>query len=185
MGKTKVKDLMMLSVEKATNYYLATLVTEGKSPKYIDWLKSRLKTFKGFLADTGRENYKLQDLTVEDGREYLGFLMEKDKRYSDHPYHNEKNGKLTIYYIHRLGRALRSFSSWAYEEGYIEENVMRRLKLPKLPNTYPEPLSQSEIETILIIKLTKSRRAQLRKSLERKCRLKPIPKNASSRSSRA
>jgi hypothetical protein len=45
MGKTKAKDLMMLSVEKATQIYLATLATEGKSQSYIDWLASRLKKF--------------------------------------------------------------------------------------------------------------------------------------------
>ena len=39
---------------------------------------------------------------------------------------------------------MRSFSTWAYEEGYLEENIMRRLKLPKLPTTYPVPLSQEE-----------------------------------------
>jgi site-specific recombinase XerD len=112
-------------------------------------LDSRLKLFNGFLKETGRENYQLQNLTVEDGRDYLRYLMERNKRYTNHPLHKEQDGKLTIYYIHGLGRALRSFSSWAYEEGYLEDNIMRRLKLPKLPITYPEPLSQEEIEKVL------------------------------------
>ena len=71
--------------------------------------------------------------------------MERDKLYHTHPFHREKTGKLKIQYIHGLGRAVRSFSTWAYEEGYLEENVMRRLKLPKLPTTFPEPLSEDEI----------------------------------------
>jgi site-specific recombinase XerD len=149
MGKTKAKDLMMLSVEKATQIYLATLATEGKSQSYIDWLASRLKKFNNFLAETGRENCRLQELTVDDGREYIAFLMGKDNRYSDHPYHKETKGKLTTSYIHGLGRALRSFSSWAHEEGYLEENVMQRLKLPRLPVTYPVPLTEAEIEKVL------------------------------------
>jgi site-specific recombinase XerD len=37
----------------------------------------------------------------------------------------------------------------AHEEGYLEENVLKRLKLPKLPSTYPVPLAESEIEKIL------------------------------------
>jgi site-specific recombinase XerD len=147
--KRKTKDLMMISVEKAIELYLATMVTEGKSPRYVDWLKSRLKLFNGFLKETGRENYKLQNLTVEDGRDYLHYLMERNKRYPNHPLHKEQNGKLTVYYIHGLGRALRSFSTWACEEGYMEENTMRRLKLPKLPTIFPEPLSQVEIERVL------------------------------------
>ncbi len=149
MTKSKVKDLMMVTIEKAINLYLATLITEGKSLKYIDWLKSRLKLFTVFLKETGRPDFKLQNLTVEDGRDYLRYLMERKSRYTDHPLHKEQDGKLTIFYIHGLGRALRSFSTWAYEEGYLEENIMRRLKLPKLPTTYPEPLSQEEIERVL------------------------------------
>ena len=90
MTKNKVKDLMMISVEKAIDLYLATLVTEGKSPRYVDWLKSRLKLFNGFLKETGRENYKLQNLTVDVGRDYLHFLMDRKKRYTDHPHHKER-----------------------------------------------------------------------------------------------
>jgi site-specific recombinase XerD len=32
---------------------------------------------------------------------------------------------------------VRSFSTWAYEEGYLETNVFASMKLPKLPNTNP------------------------------------------------
>ena len=149
MSKSRVKDLIMISVEKAVDQYLATIVTEGKSPRYVEWLKSRLNLFKAYLLETGRGSYKLQDLTVEDGREYLRYLMDRQKLYTNHPLHKERDGKLTIYYIHGLGRALRSFSTWAHEEGYIDENVMRRLKLPKLPTTYPQPLSSEEIEKAL------------------------------------
>lgn len=149
MGKTRAKDLMMLSVEKATQIYLATLATEGKSKSYIDWLASRLKKFNNFLVETGRENCRLQELTVDDGREYIAFLMGKNERYSDHPNHKETKGKLTIYYINGLGRALRSFSSWGLRGRLPGRNVMQRLKLPKLPNTYPVILTETEIEKVL------------------------------------
>jgi site-specific recombinase XerD len=82
--------------------------------------------------------------------------MERQKRYKDHPMLKETNGKLKIQYIHGLGRAVRSFSTWAHEEGFLEENVMRRLKLPKIPTTYPEPLSEEEIERVLATSLDTS-----------------------------
>jgi site-specific recombinase XerD len=75
--------------------------------------------------------------------------MERDTRYQNHPMHMEKKGKLKVQYIHGCGRAVRSFSTWAYEEGYLDENVMRRLKLPQIPKTFPEPLSEEEIERVL------------------------------------
>ncbi len=148
MAKTK-KDLMMISLDKGIELYLSTLETEGKSPRYIDWLNTRLRFFNDFIKETYVEGFKLQDLTVEDGRAYIGSLMKRNTRYQNHPMHKEKKGKLKIQYIHGCGRAVRSFSTWAYEEGYLDENVMRRLKLPKLPKSLPEPLDEEEIQRVL------------------------------------
>jgi integrase/recombinase XerD len=87
----------------------------------------------------------------------LRSLMERNIRYQDHPMHKEKKGKLKTQYIHGLGRAVRSFSTWAYEEGYLDENVMRRLKLPKIPKTLPEPLTEQEIQKVLYASLNGTR----------------------------
>ena len=45
MVKTKKKDLMMITLDKAIELYLTTIETEGKSPRYIEWLKTRLRFF--------------------------------------------------------------------------------------------------------------------------------------------
>ena len=92
---------------------------------------------------------KSRNLTVDDGRDYLRFLMEKITRYQNHPMHNGKNGKLKTQYIQGLDWAVRLFSTWAYEEGFLEENVMRRLKLPQLSKTLQGPLSEEEIQRAL------------------------------------
>jgi integrase/recombinase XerD len=157
MVKTNKKDLMMVSLDKGIELYLSTLTTEGKSPRYIDWLNTRLRFFNDFIRETYREDFKLQDLTVEDGRDFIRSLMERTTRYQDHPMHENKKGKLKIQYIHGCGRAIRSFSTWAYEEGYLDENVLRRLKLPKLPKTFPEPLSEEEIQRVLSATLDSTR----------------------------
>ena len=41
MVKRNKRDLMMITLQKATDFYLATLETDGKGPRYIDWLKTR------------------------------------------------------------------------------------------------------------------------------------------------
>ena len=149
MAKRKARELLMVTLEKSIELYLSTLATEGKSPRYISWLKTRLRFFTTYIKETYGEGFVLQDLTVDDGRDYIKSLLDRNHRYTNHPMHNRIEGKLQIQYIHGLGRAIRSFSTWAYEEGYIEENVMRRLKLPKLPKTFPEPLSEEEIHQVL------------------------------------
>jgi site-specific recombinase XerD len=146
----------MISFDKASDLYLSTLATEGKSPRYIDWLKTRLRYFGDFLHRTYGDKFRLQDLTVDDGRMYLRELMARNTRYENHPMHKEQKGKLKIQYIHGLGRAVRSFSTWAHEEGYLDENVMRRLKLPQLPKTLPEPLKEEEIQQVLTVCLDKT-----------------------------
>ncbi len=146
-------EFVKMSLEKAIDLYLATLATEGKSPRYLDWLKDRLRYFTTYLHKTQGETIRFQDLIVEHGRGFVRELMEREVKYSSHPLHAVKNGKLSVQYIHGCGRAVRSFSSWAYEEGYLEENVMQRLKLPKLPTTQPEPLNEEEIRRVLAVSL--------------------------------
>ena len=89
MPRKRKKELMVISFDKASELYQSTLVTEGKSPRYIDWLKTRL----------------------------------------------------------------RSFSTWAHEEGYSEENIMRRLKLPQPPKALPGSLTEEEIQRVLAVSL--------------------------------
>jgi site-specific recombinase XerD len=144
---------MIITIDRATDFYLATLETEGKSPHYIDFLKTRLRFFSRYMQETYGRDFKLQEITVEDGRNYLRSLIERNKRHEGHPMHLVEDGKLKVQYIHGLGRAIRSFSTWAFEEGYLEENVMRRLKLPQLPKTFPEPLSEEEIQSVLTTSL--------------------------------
>ena len=151
MVKTNKRDLMMITLDKAIELYLATLETEGKSPRYVAWLKTRLRFFSTFIEEVYGEGFKLPEITVEDGRSYIRHLMERDSVYRGHPFHKEKEGKLKPQYIHGLGRAIRSFSTWAYDEGYLDENVMRRLKLPKLPKILPEPLTEEDIQRILTV----------------------------------
>ncbi len=138
-----------ITLEKGIQLYLSTLETEGKSPRYIKWLRERLQLFIKQMHDTYGEECKLQDMTLEDGRELIRELMSRDKKYLDHPLVEPRDGKLAIEYIHGFGRAVRSFSSWAHEEGYLSENIMQRLKLPKLPKIQPEPLSEEEIKRVL------------------------------------
>lgn len=156
MSSKRKSELMAITVLKATDLYLATSETEGKSPRYIDWLRTRLRYFNQYLKTAHNLEVKIQQLTVDIGRDYIRSMMERNKVYSNHPMHKERPGKLKIQYIHGLGRAIRSFSTWAFEEGYVDENIMRRLKLPQLPKTFPEPLSEEEIHRVLVASLEKT-----------------------------
>ena len=153
MISKRMQELMMVPIEKCIEMYLSTLETEGKSLRYIGWLRDRLRYFCEFMQKHHGELIKIQDLTVQDGRDFLHELMNRDVKYRDHPMKKQTPGKLKIQYIHGCGRAVRSFSTWAHEEGYLEENMMRKLKLPKLPKTFPEPLTEVEMQRVLAASL--------------------------------
>ena len=57
MSTKKTNELMMISLDKGIELYLAAMETEGKSPRYIDWLKTRLRFFSDFMRQTHGENY--------------------------------------------------------------------------------------------------------------------------------
>jgi hypothetical protein len=58
---------MMITIEKAIDLYLAALETEGRSPRYIGWLRPRLMYFNEYIHRTNGENIRMQDLTVDEG----------------------------------------------------------------------------------------------------------------------
>jgi site-specific recombinase XerD len=140
---------MMIGLERGIEFYLSTLATEGKSPSYIGGLQTRLRYFSEYIEDTHGDEYRVKDLTVEDGRGFIRMLQSRTVKYADHPMREPVERGLKPHYIHGCGRAVRSFSTWAHEEGYLDENVMRKLKLPRLPQTQPEPLTEEEIKAVL------------------------------------
>jgi hypothetical protein len=42
----------MITIDKALELFLATLDSEGKSPRYIDWLRPLLLYFYNYLGST-------------------------------------------------------------------------------------------------------------------------------------
>ena len=71
MVRNSTREFMMISLNKATDLYLSAQLTEGKSPRDVDFLKTRLRYFSNFMKEIQDENFKIQDLEVEDGRDFL------------------------------------------------------------------------------------------------------------------
>src|SRR5258706_14180348 len=110
-------------MEKGTQLYLTGLETEGKSPRYVKWLRERLQLFIKQMHHTYGEEFKLQDMTLEDGRELMLELMSREKKNLDQPLVEPRDGKLAIENIHGFGRGVSSFSSWAHVVGYLEDDI--------------------------------------------------------------
>ena len=125
--------------------FVATKQTEGKSRNTTIWYQKRLSTFIGFLGETSR----LSEFTVSNARAFVASLQDRETRYEHHPLSPVKEGGLSAFTIHSYVRAIKAFSSWLCDEGFISTNAMGKLKRPALPKPMIEILTDEEIERLV------------------------------------
>lgn len=147
MVKIKKKELLsMITVRQAADAYIAD-ARSNWSAGYASWL-GRLSYFCDYVERV-EGKISVSALTVEHGKGYKLDLQSRTEKYSNHPFHKTRSVPLSPEYIHGCLRAVRSFSTWLFDNDYIATNVMRDLKLPKLPKTQPVPLTDEELEQIM------------------------------------
>jgi integrase/recombinase XerC/integrase/recombinase XerD len=125
--------------------FVATKQTEGKSRNTTIWYNKRLSDFVRFIG----EDPKLPDFTVANARAFVAHLQERVTRYDSHPISPIREGGLSAFTIHSYVRAIKAFSSWLNEEGFISTNVMSRMKRPALPKPMIEVLTDEEIDRLV------------------------------------
>lgn len=134
------------SLEKLMLQYEALNRTEGKTEKTIRWYNLSLHLLNEFLKQTGRSDL-LKDLDLELVRTYILHLQKRPK-FEGHPYTPTQNVRLSPATVENHVRALRAFFSWLHREGYTEEHVLQRLRLPKVPRILIEPLNDVEVAAL-------------------------------------
>jgi site-specific recombinase XerD len=141
----------MPTIDKSVSNYLTALKLEGKSSEYTAWLERRLGDFVKFIHSEERsDSDNVNLLTIEDGRNFVKYLMDRKTRYSQHKLRAEIDGSLAPSTIHGYVRALRSYSSWLFNEGYTDTNIFQGIKPPKLPDILIAPLTEDEIRRLLL-----------------------------------
>ncbi|MCX6003588.1 MAG: tyrosine-type recombinase/integrase [Chloroflexi bacterium] len=107
--------------------------SEAKSQRTVSWYSEMLTEFTKYLAGSGREKV-LREFSVTSVREFI--ISQQGKG-------------LSPYTVQGRVRALKAFSSWLFREGYTEENILTKVKLPKAPIKVIEPLTSSEIDKLI------------------------------------
>jgi len=121
--------------------------TTNKSPQTVQWYEERLELFERFL---GRRAV-LAGVSVENVRAFIADLQGRTQRHANNPYVKNKEGVLSSSYIQGFARALRAFSSWLYEDGYTDTNVLRVVKPPKIQQKVVEVLKDEEVSQLLAV----------------------------------
>jgi site-specific recombinase XerD len=126
-------DMATLNLDKLIVHYSLTNKAEGKSPKTIAWYNEMLNGFVKYLISTSR-NAVLDEFNMATVREFIV---------------HEQNRPVSPYTVQAKARALKAFSSWLQAEDYTSQNLLSNLKLPKVPVKVIEPLTESEINTLI------------------------------------
>ncbi|MFC1931224.1 tyrosine-type recombinase/integrase [Chloroflexota bacterium] len=127
-------DMAELDLEKLVLHFSQSNKAEGKSPKTIAWYGDMLHDYIRYLKrTTGKEI--LAKLNMVSVREFV--------------VHEQGRG-LSPYTVQGKVRSLKAFSSWLFTEGYTSENILLTLKVPKAPVNLIEPLTDQEIDKLII-----------------------------------
>ena len=104
------------------------------SPATTRWYADILLALNRFLG----EEATLGDLTVPRLRAYQSHLRSRSRRPDDErPLSDET--------LHGHARGIRTFLSWLHREGYLDEDLARRIDLPRVGTKQLEVLTEEEI----------------------------------------
>ena len=147
MSKKQVKQLENKTLSDLINYYEICNKSEGKSQKTISWYTQNMRHLHRYLKSRHLpESIGLVDIILL--REFILYLLKRTK-FQDHPYTPARSELLSAVTVHGYVRTLRAFFSWLVREGFIEENIAKGLKPPKVPKKVISTLSDEEIQSIL------------------------------------
>jgi len=132
------EDIQMseIALDKLVLHFSQCNKAEGKSPKTVAWHTQMLTSFLAFLKTAGLGE-TLADLTPANVRRFIL---------------HEQSRKVSPYTVQARVRSLKSFGSWLFREGYLDQNLLAQVKLPKAPIKMIEPLTDNEIERLLSVR---------------------------------
>lgn len=129
------------------------------SLKTVTWYQNNLRYFRDWLSAEGYPD-RVSSLTLSHARRYSQHLSERTARKGTFVPTGVQRGAyaliesdkpLSANTVAGYLRTLKIFSRWlaAEEQGYVQCDMLARLKLPRRPQTHQEPLTTREIEEIL------------------------------------
>ncbi len=134
-----------MTLQDALVAYRTYARAEGKSPKTVTWVVSSVGYFAEFL---GPEQQDTGTITGNDLRRFIIALQVKPK-FANHPYNKTQQVKLSAQSIETYCRAIKAFFGFLQREDFIENNVMAKVKMPKVPETVVPTFSEKEVEKLL------------------------------------
>ncbi len=123
------------------------LATEGRSQNTIDWYASNLRRFLQFLRNRQLPD-SIEDIGIREVRDFIFYLQNEVTRWESNPYTRDGR-RLSPFSVQGYVRTIKAFWSWLVAEGYIQNNPMEKLKIPKVPRKVIATFTPEQIEKMI------------------------------------
>ena len=107
------------------------LATEGRSERTIDWYASNLMRFPQFLRERQLPD-KVDEIGISEARRFIFHLQNEVTRWESNPYTRDEK-RLSPFSVQGYVITIKAFWLWLVTEGYVSDNPMERLRIPKVP----------------------------------------------------
>jgi len=134
-----------MTLQDALVAYKTYARAEGKSPKTVAWVSSSVGYFAEFL---GPDQQDTDAITANDLRRFI-ITLQGRPRFASHPYNKPQPAKLSAQSIETYCRAIRAFFGFLKREGFIENNTLAKVKMPKVPEVVIPTFTEKELERLL------------------------------------
>ncbi len=126
------KDLVLSNLIEA---YLLTCQAEGKSPATIRWYEQKLRAFLDYLRSR-RLTLNPEEITPEIVRGLVTHVQ---------------STAVSAFTTRGYVQVIKGLFTWLEDEGYVDQNPIRRVKLPKTPRYVVKPLEESQMHRLLAV----------------------------------
>ena len=145
MKNTNVK----ISLRDSFELFLDRCERENLSPATINFYEDNMNRFIKYLNN----EHNLQNPLINDFNSvYINNYLAKiknSKKWDGLTYIKPKKEKVGSQSVKTYARALRAIGNWFFTEGYISENILETVVLPKATIADKEVISDDEIKTII------------------------------------
>lgn len=135
----------VMTLQDALVAYRTYARAEGKSPKTVAWVVSSVGYFAEFV---GSEQQDIGTITGNDMRRFIIALQDKPK-FANHPYNKTQQVKLSAQSIETYCRGIKAFFGFLKREGFTKNNVIEKVKMPKVPEVVIPTFSEKEVAKLL------------------------------------
>ncbi|WP_017756781.1 tyrosine-type recombinase/integrase [Calidifontibacillus oryziterrae] len=133
MRTTNVTNTLHHPLDYYFSIFIRAKQVEGLKSRTLKDHESHYKYFKLWLVER-YPTLKLEELTADHVRQYLHYMLNERTQYKNHPTlekHSHKQG-LSPATVNIRTRTLKCFLKFLFDEGHMQENLAKRMKLQKV-----------------------------------------------------